>query len=132
MTKVDILQISDTVMTLLLSLLSTTGAGQTGGVQEDAILTIGAIVESLGDVFEKYMNALFPFLLLTLKNYQDVQVCLAAIGLVGDLCRSISIQIFPYTNDIMQILVDELSVIESEVMNKFNIIMVECKCPSFH
>jgi importin subunit beta-1 len=109
MTKVDILQISDTVMTLLLSLLSTTGAGQTGGVQEDAILTIGAIVESLGDVFEKYMNALFPFLLLTLKNYQDVQVCLAAIGLVGDLCRSISIQIFPYTNDIMQILVDELS-----------------------
>lgn len=40
----DVLQISDIVMQTLLSMLSTT-SGQVGGVQEDAILTIGALVE---------------------------------------------------------------------------------------
>ena len=38
------------------------------------------------------------------------QVCLAAVGLVGDLCRALSIKILPYTEQIMKILVEILSV----------------------
>lgn len=44
MTQPDVLQISDTVMQTLLMMLSTS-TGQVGGVQEDAILTIGVLVE---------------------------------------------------------------------------------------
>ena len=38
------------------------------------------------------------------------QVCLAAVGLVGDLCRALSNKILPYTEQIMKILVEILSV----------------------
>lgn len=38
------------------------------------------------------------------------KVCQAAIGLVGDLCRSLSANLIPYCENIMQIMVDALSV----------------------
>ena len=44
MSEADVIQVSDTVMQTLLLMLSTT-SGQIGGVQEDAILTIGVLVE---------------------------------------------------------------------------------------
>ena len=44
MSEADVMQVSDTVMQTLLLMLSTT-SGQIGGVQEDAILTIGVLVE---------------------------------------------------------------------------------------
>ena len=45
MTKEDVLQISDNLVQALIAMLSTS-SGLVGGVQEDAILTIGALVES--------------------------------------------------------------------------------------
>lgn len=44
MVKTDVFEISDATMQTLLLMLSTT-SGQAGGVQEDAILTIAALVE---------------------------------------------------------------------------------------
>ena len=46
MTKEDVLQISDNLVQTLIAMLSTS-SGQVGGVQEDAILTFGALVESM-------------------------------------------------------------------------------------
>ncbi|XP_019853838.1 PREDICTED: importin subunit beta-1 isoform X2 [Amphimedon queenslandica] len=108
MTKEDVLQISDSLVQALIAMLSTS-SGLVGGVQEDAILTIGALVESLGVDFLKYMPSLSNYLIAALKNYNDVQVCQAAIGLVGDLCRSLSVNLIPYCENIMQIMVDTLS-----------------------
>ena len=42
----DIGQISDSIMQTLLMMLSAT-SGQVGGVQEDALLTIGVLVEGM-------------------------------------------------------------------------------------
>lgn len=108
MSEADVIQVSDTVMQTLLLMLSTT-SGQIGGVQEDAILTIGVLVEALNGGFIKYMEHVHPYLKVALKNYSDIQVCQAAIGLVGDLSRGISDQLIGYCDDIMQIMIDTLS-----------------------
>jgi len=43
-----------------------------------------------------------------LKNFQAYHVCAIAVGLVGDIARSVEGQIQPYCNDIMTALVESL------------------------
>lgn len=39
-----------------------------------------------------------------------LQVCLAAVGLVCDLCRALQTNILPYCDEIMQLLLENLGV----------------------
>lgn len=84
----------------------------------------------LGDSFLKYMEALKPFLLHSIQNIAEVevswlccadtvcftirlsavQVCLAGLGLVGDLCRNLSKQIEPYFPELMSAMFAVLTV----------------------
>jgi importin subunit beta-1 len=54
------------------------------------------------------MPALQPFLLAGLRNFQAYQVCIVAVGTVGDISRNIEALIQPYCDDIMNALVDSL------------------------
>ncbi len=54
------------------------------------------------------MAAVAPFLIQGLKNFQAFHVCSIAVGLVGDIARSIEGKIQPYCNDIMTALVESL------------------------
>lgn len=56
------------------------------------------------------MDNFKPFLLAGLKNREEYQVCHAAVGLVGDLARSLQGHITPYTKDIMEVLFEDLTV----------------------
>lgn len=38
------------------------------------------------------------------------QVCLAAVGLVGDLCRALQSNILPFCDEVMQLLLENLGV----------------------
>lgn len=49
-------------------------SNKSGGVQEDALMAVGTLVELLGENFLKYMDAFKPFLYLGLKNHQEYQV----------------------------------------------------------
>ena len=82
---------------------------KTGGVQEDALMAVSTLVDVLGDGFNKYMEAFKPFLLIGLKNTAEYQVCHAAVGLVGDICRNLSSAIVPFCDEIMTILLENLS-----------------------
>ncbi|KAH0626795.1 hypothetical protein JD844_002008, partial [Phrynosoma platyrhinos] len=62
----------------------------------------------LGGEFLKYMDAFKPFLSIGLKNYAEYQVCLAAVGLVGDLCRALQSNILPFCDEVMQLLLENL------------------------
>ncbi|KAK5885645.1 hypothetical protein CesoFtcFv8_019340 [Champsocephalus esox] len=79
-----------------------------GGVQEDALMAVSTLVEVLGADFQKYMDAFKPFLGIGLKNYAEYQVCLAAVGLVCDLCRALMSNILPFCDEIMQLLLENL------------------------
>ncbi|XP_071264102.1 importin subunit beta-1-like isoform X1 [Salvelinus alpinus] len=102
----DALQISDVVVASLLRMFQNTAGS--GGVQEDALMAVSTLVEVLGADFQKYMDAFKPFLVIGLKNYAEYQVCLAAVGLVCDLCRALMSNILPYCDEIMQLLLENL------------------------
>ena len=67
-------QISDTIMTALLQMFQSSVSNKTGGVQEDALMAVGTLVEVLSEGFSKYMDAFKPFLLIGLKNVAEYQV----------------------------------------------------------
>lgn len=105
----DAPKISDPIMTALLTMFSTT-AGKSGGVQEDALMAVSTLVDLLGEKFIKYMDAFKPFLYMGLKNHSEYAVCCAAVGLTGDICRVLKMKILPYCDEIMNFLLENLSI----------------------
>ncbi|XP_022105978.1 importin subunit beta-1-like isoform X2 [Acanthaster planci] len=96
----DAQAISDDIMTLLLQMFNA-GNMKSGGVREDALLAVGTLVEVLGIDFLKYLEVFQMHLYFGLENAVEYQVCLAAVGLVGDLCRALNAHITPCCDDIM-------------------------------
>ena len=101
--------ISDTIMQALLQMFKSSVNNKTGGVQEDALMAVSTLVEVLGDSFAKYMDAFKPYLLIGLKNTAEYQVCHSAVGLVGDICRAMGKVITPFCDEVMTILLENLS-----------------------
>jgi len=100
--------ISDTIMTALLQMFQSSTQTRSGGVQEDALMAVATLVEVLGDGFIKYMDAFKPFLLIGLKNVAEYQVCHAAVGLVGDICRAMGGRVAQWTDEVMEVLLSNL------------------------
>ncbi|KAL3283319.1 hypothetical protein HHI36_006467 [Cryptolaemus montrouzieri] len=105
MTPDDAPQISDTIMTAMLTMFN---SNKSGGVQEDALMAVSTLVEVLGEGFYKYIDAFKPYLYLGLKNHQEYQVCCTAVGLTGDIFRALKHKILPYCDEIMQLLMENL------------------------
>lgn len=106
--KKDAPQISDSIMTALLTMFSSS-SGKVGGVQEDALMAVSTLVDLLGEGFIKYMDAFKQYLYMGLKNHQEYQVCCTAVGLAGDICRGLKGKILPYCDEIMTLLLENLS-----------------------
>ncbi|CAG0884070.1 unnamed protein product [Cyprideis torosa] len=109
MTKEDAPQISDAIMGALLHMFQSSSQSKQGGVQEDALIAVTTLVEALGEAFIKYMESLKPFLLIGLRNYHEVQVCQAAIGLTGDICRALGKHVLSFCDDVMALLLEIVS-----------------------
>ncbi|XP_017769525.1 PREDICTED: importin subunit beta isoform X3 [Nicrophorus vespilloides] len=105
-TPQDAPQISDAIMTAMLTMFN---SNKSGGVQEDALMAVSTLVEVLSEGFMKYMEAFKPFLYIGLKNHQEYQVCGTAVGLTGDIFRALKIKALPYCDEIMQLLLENLS-----------------------
>ncbi|XP_021959205.1 importin subunit beta-1 isoform X2 [Folsomia candida] len=103
----DAPKISDAVMNALLQMLSGPG-GRSGGVQEDALMAISTLTEVMGEGFIKYMDSFQPFLITGLQNVSESAVCSAAVGVSGDICRSLGNKALPYCDDIMTLLLQNL------------------------
>lgn len=56
------------------------------------------------------MEPLKSILYIGLRNFDEYQICQAAVGVVGDLGRNIGSKILPYCDDIMTILLEGLIV----------------------
>lgn len=107
-TPEDAPQISDAIMTAMLTMFNSNSC-KNGGVQEDALMAVSTLVEVLGEGFLKYMDAFKPFLYLGLKNHQEYQVCVTAVGLTGDIFRALKLKVLPYCDEIMTLLLENLS-----------------------
>lgn len=95
---------SDAVMDVLCRVLQIKNASS----HEECFSAISAITDALERDFVKYMSVLAPLIVAGLKNFEAYQVCIVAVGLVGDISRSIESAIAPFCDGIMNALVDDL------------------------
>lgn len=64
----------------------------------------------MGAGFEKYMEKFKPYLFASLDSHEETQLCIAAIGVVSDLCRAFEGRILPLMDEVMAKLLDILQV----------------------
>lgn len=100
----NILEVADKLMMLFLQVFSNTSAT----VHEEALMAVGAVANSLELHFEKYVPHFFPFLKLGLQNAEDYQVCIIAVGIVGDVCRALEGKVLPFCDEFVNILLTNL------------------------
>lgn len=103
-TKEAIAPFCDAIMTNFLQVLQIKNAT----CHEEALSATSAIVTILEGDFVKYMTALQPFLMAGLRNFEAYQVCTCAVGLVGDISRSIENNMQPFCDEIMSALIEAL------------------------
>jgi importin subunit beta-1 len=102
--KSVVLPHSDNAMDVLCRVLSVKNCS----CQEECFSAISAITDSLEADFSKYLSALAPLIVAGLKNFEAYQVCIVAVGLVGDICRNVESAIQPYCDNIMNAMVEDL------------------------
>jgi importin subunit beta-1 len=93
-------------MTNILQLVQS--AGKQSTVLEDAFLVAGTMASALEQDFHAYLPAFLPFLYPALKATEDVQLCVVAIGIIGDVCRALGEVSAQYYNAFMDILFENL------------------------
>lgn len=100
----EMLKLADSMMQALLAVISCRSAT----VHEEALLAIGALADACEGSFEKYMQALFPVIQTGLKNYEQYQVCIVTVGVIGDLCRALEKKLLPFCDPIVMLLLEDL------------------------
>ncbi|KAI3676248.1 hypothetical protein L1987_85850 [Smallanthus sonchifolius] len=103
--KPIILQAADQIMMLFLKVF----ACRSSTVHEEAMLAIGALAYATGPDFEKYMPEFYKYLEVGLQNFEEYQVCSISVGVVGDICRALDDKMLPYCDNIMALLLKDLS-----------------------
>jgi importin subunit beta-1 len=61
------------------------------------------------------MQAFLPFLYPALKTHEDTQLCMVAVGIIGDISRALGEQSAQYASAFMNVLLENL---QSEVLNR--------------
>lgn len=90
-------------MNLLLKMLSSARSRESY-IFEDIFLTISSLISELESEFGKYVSAVLPYVCEGLKSHDEYRLCFVAVGLVGDLARSLEKQIMPFCDEIMGLL----------------------------
>ncbi|KAI8618910.1 karyopherin Kap95 [Chytriomyces sp. MP71] len=98
--------VADAIMVTLLQILSSSHRSST--VLEDAFIVISALTGAVESDFIRYMTEFNPHLLRALQNPTDHQMTAIAVGLIGDICRSLNDQILPFCPQYMEALVENL------------------------
>jgi len=75
---------------------------------EEAFRAVGTLASKMGGKFEEYMRHFLPVLIFGLKNSSAFTTCIAAVGVVSDLARALEARLFPYCDQIMQSLLEDL------------------------
>lgn len=102
----DIRPVSDKIMTILLELEQS--QPKQSVVHEDIFLAIGALCSAVDSHFGIYLDSFAPFLYAALANHQEHVMCGIAIGLIGDISRSLGDKVLPYCDNFMSQLLQNL------------------------
>jgi importin subunit beta-1 len=100
----QIVPLADTIMQYLLQVL----ASKASLAAEEAFMACGKLMDKIEGRFDRYLEAFMPLLLAALKNAEDYQLCAAAVGACGDLCRAVEAKIMPYCDPVAEALLQAL------------------------
>ncbi|KAI3783215.1 hypothetical protein L2E82_13280 [Cichorium intybus] len=104
-TKSFILQAADKIMPLLIKVFKCESSTE----HKETMLATGALAYAIGSKFEDYMPQFDKYLKMGLQNYDNHQVRIISVGVVGDICRALGDKMFSYCDDIMELLFENLS-----------------------
>eukprot|EP01031_Cornospumella_fuschlensis_P005146 gene5146-6420_t len=76
---------------------------------------MGFLAEKMKDNFVRYLQVVQAPLLHGLSNIEEHTVCTAAVGVLGDVCRSVGRAVAPYCDEIMKVL---LVLLQSNTLNR--------------
>lgn len=107
----DIAPLADRIMQALLQVFATRNAA----AAEEAFMAAGALANAVGANFAAYMEYFGPVLLLGLRNCDEYMVCSVAVGVVGDLCRSLETAILPLCDSVVTVLIE---ILKSSELNR--------------
>lgn len=93
-------------------------------IPEDTLLAVGALANATEENFAQYMEAFAVHLAKGLHNTQAPMICNAAVGLIGDCCRSLQGDFTPYLKDTMELLLAALSV--EDVDKELTLSIIAC------
>lgn len=96
------------IMMVLLQVLAASGAKSS--VPDAVFACVGALANALEEGFAGYMEAFSPYLYNALGNQEEPALCSMAIGIVGDITRSIGPSVQPYCDTFMNYLLNNLRV----------------------
>jgi len=96
--------IADNTMQYLLQVLS----AKSSLAAEEAFMAAGKLMDKMEGRFDRYLDAFAPIALAGLKNHAEYQVCSAAVGACGDLCRAVESKILPYADALVASLLEAL------------------------
>jgi importin subunit beta-1 len=102
----DVVPISDRIMTILLELEQ--NQPKQSVVHEDVFIAVDAVCLAVEAHFGIYLDAFAPFLYAALANHEEYALCGIAIGLIGDIARSLGEQVLPYGDSFMTNLLQNL------------------------
>mmetsp|Transcript_14375 Transcript_14375/g.47212 ORF Transcript_14375/g.47212 Transcript_14375/m.47212 type:complete len:885 (+) Transcript_14375:177-2831(+) len=77
-------------------------------VHQEAMTATGALINAVGEHYERHMERLFPVLQRGLKNHDEAETCKITVGVVNDLCHALEKKLLPYCDGIMQVLIENL------------------------
>ncbi|KAJ1511563.1 karyopherin beta [Coelomomyces lativittatus] len=105
----DVAPASDTFMQLLFRVLEVTSKPvdenqEYPSIQEDVLLCIGSVANSLELQFQRYSDSLIPFLVQALSHHEYHALCTVAVGVVADVARALEGHFLPYTQGFMEVL----------------------------
>lgn len=103
LSKEQLLPMADAMMQAYLRTFESGGAN---GSMEDSFLAIGALADTIGNDFNRYMPHLMPILQQALSNLQHWQLCGVAVGVTGELCRSLGKDLVRYADKLVFLLLE--------------------------
>lgn len=122
----DINPVADRIMEEALKVICAfkTVKGGAPVLQEEALLLVAALANAVGAGFERFMPHFAPHLQVGLANFEDQQVCLMAVGVVGDLCRALEGKMAAYCDTILETLYG--NIVNGAVDRKIKAAIMSC------
>jgi importin subunit beta-1 len=99
------LHVADQIMTASLSILTNCSKGTE---LEDVMLLIGTLISEIESEFTRFAHPFIPLLNKAISNHAEYHLCTVAVGVVGDLARSMNQTLLPFCDDLMRHLLEAL------------------------